>query len=363
MMRRHLLAVLAGVVLLSGCVAPPPLDVRLQWVDVTPAGVVPAALATVESGLVVGGTDSTGEAPAVAREDGGTVPLVPSEPYAASARIVSATSAGGLLYLIGGRTGGAHGNVRWTVWDGSVAGPVSSRPQEFFTFGGQDAGPLLGTVIVDGRPVIVGSRGGDRGPIAALYSANGTVWHQLDTPTALKSASGLVLGFTAVTAVGPTIVIAGDSVQETASGVVQTPALFVGTLGGDWRRIDLPVPTASTGLRHATGVACAGETCWVAGWARNPILWQVSLADGAVGPTTALLGDVAGADYPSALLTMVDGRPLVVTNAATQSAAVLCGEEWTRVSAPVKATAIAAQGSDAYLVAGDRLWRTAVPAC
>jgi len=177
MARRRLLAVLAGAVLLAGCVAPPERDILLEWLDATPA---------------------------------------------------------------------------------------TSRPQEFFTFGGQDAGPLL--------------------------------------------------GFTAVTAVGSTIVIVGDSVQATDSGVVQTPALFVGTVGGEWRRIDLPVPTASTGLRHATGVACAGTTCWVAGWAKNPIVWEVSLADGSVGPTTAFSGNVAGADDPSALITIVDGRPLVVTN-------------------------------------------------
>ena len=172
-----------------------------------------------------------------------------------------------------------------------------------------------------------------------------------------------MLGFTAVTAVGSSIVIVGDSVQATDAGVVQTPAVFVGTVGGEWRRIDLPVPTQMPGLRHATAVACTDATCWVAGWAKNPIVWEVSLPDGVVGPTTAFTGDVAGADDPSALVTIVDGRPLVVTNASTPSAAVRCSGGWTRVRAPAQATAIAAFGSDAYLVAGDRLWRATVPAC
>ena len=363
MSRRRLLAVLAGAVLLAGCVRPPPLDVRLAWLDATPAGVVPAALAAVASGLVVAGTDAMGQAPAVVMESGVPVPLVPSEPYAASARIVSAASAGGVLYLIGGRAGGAHGNTRWTVWDGPVTGPVTSRQQEFFTFGGQDAGPLLGSVSVDGRPIIVGSRGGAAGPNAALYAADGEIWHQLDTPSALQSASGRVLGFTAVTSAGSTIVIVGDSVQATDAGVVQTPALFYGTVRGEWRRIDLPVPTQAPGLRHATAVACTAATCWVAGWAKNPIVWEVSLRDGVVGPTTAFTGDVAGADDPSALLTIVDGRPLVVTNAATPSAEVLCADGWSSVPSPAQATAIAALGSDAYVVTGDRLWRATVPAC
>lgn len=101
----------------------------------------------------------------------------------------------------------------------------------------------------------------------------------------------------------------------------------------------------------------------VAGWAKNPIVWEVSLADGSVGPTTAFIGDVAGADDPSALLTIVDGRPLVVTNASTPSAEVLCADGWSSVPSPAQATAIAALGSDAYVVAGDRLWRATVPAC
>ena len=359
----RLVAVLMGAALLAGCVQPPPLNVRISWADVTPAGVVPAAPAPSESGLVVAGTDQLDSAPSVVMATGETVPLAPSEPYAASARIVAATSAGGQLYLIGGRAGGAHGNVRWTVWDGSLAGPVTSRPQEFFTFGGQDEGPLLGTVIADGRPVIVGSRGGSSGPNAALYTADGTIWHQLDTPTALQSAKGVVLGFTAVTAVGPTVVIVGDSVQANGSGVVQTPALFYGTIGGAWNRVDLPVQASGAGLRHATAVACSGTTCWVAGWAQHPSVWQVSLADGVVSEAATLPGDPPGSEDPSALVTIVAGRPVILTNAAQPSVGVQCSGVWTTLSAPAQATAVAALGADVYAAAGDRLWRATVPAC
>ena len=302
-------------------------------------------------------------APSVVLATGETVPLVPSEPYAASARIVSATSAGGQLYLIGGRAGGAHANTRWTIWDGPATGPVTSRPQEFFTFGGEDAGPLLGTVIVDGRPIIVGSRGGTAGPDGALYAADGEVWHQLDTPDALHSANGVVLGFAAVAAVGSTVVVAGDSVQATEAGAVQTPALYYGTVGGDWRRLDLPVQPGTTGLRHATGIACEGTTCWVAGWAQHPIVWQVSLANGVVGQTTILTGDKPADQDPTALVAIVEGRPLVLTNASTPSAAVSCGDGWTSVAAPAQAIAVVGLGADAYVVAGDRLWRATLPAC
>jgi len=369
MVRRcgRLLAVLLGLAVLTACVQSPALDVRLTWLDVTPAGVVPLALASSESGPVVAGTDSSDSGPSVVLTTGEKVSLVPSEPYAASARIVAATSAGGELYLIGGRSGGAHGNVRWTVWDGPAAGPVTSRPQDFFTFGGHDAGPLLGTVVVDGKPVIVGSRGGDAGPDAALYVVDGEVWHQLDTPSALHSANGVVLGFTAVAAVGSTIVMVGDSVRGTESGAVQTPALFYGTVGGEWHRVDLPVQEETSGLRHATAVACAGSTCWVAGWAQHPVVWEVSLADGQVVETTELSGAKPADSDPTALVAIVQGRPLVMTNAATPSAAVRCTNGWSVVKGlgqtPGGATAVTGSGADAYVVAVDRLWRATVPAC
>jgi len=101
-----------------------------------------------------------------------------------------------------------------------------------------------------------------------------------------------VLGFTAVTSVGSTIVIVGDSVQATDAGVVQTPALFYGTVGGEWRRIDLPVPTASTGLRHAIAVACTEATCWVAGWAKTGEEVEVYVARGTETEVRAYDGEV-----------------------------------------------------------------------
>ena len=351
-----------AAVLLAGCVQPPPRDVRLTWLDATPPGVLPVALTTSGTGLVVAGTNDADTAPAVVGPS--PVTLVPAEPYAASARIVAATTAAGSLYLIGGRAGGAHANTRWTVWDGPEGGPVTSRPQDFFTFGGHDAGPLLGTVVVEGRPVIVGSRGGDAGPDAALYSADGTVWHQLDTPPALHSANGVVLGFTAVAAAGSLLVLVGDSVRADATGTVQTPALFTGTAAGSWQRVDLPAPGSGPGLRHATAVACDSGTCWVVGWASShPLVWQVSLPDGAVVQAWTLPGDSPTSGDPVALVGLVAGTPLVATNAAQPTLALLCGSAWTAMSAPGPATALAGAGSDAYLVAHDRIWKAPLPTC
>lgn len=366
--RRARPAALVAVVglLLAGCVAPPPTTPALVWSEATPTGVIPATLASTGTGLLVAGTDETGAAPAVVGPGGTDVALIPREPYAESALISSVAVAGDRLYLLGGSAGGAHGNVRWTVWDGPLAGPVTSRPQEFFTFGGHDAGPLLGVVTATGKPVIVGSRGDEGGPMAALYMSVGQTWGQLDTPALLRSGKGGILGFTAVAAAGDQVVIVGDVVTADASGTVQTPALFHGTIGGAWARVDLPVPSPrAAGLSHATAVACGADACWVAGWSGHPMAWQVSLADGSVSTTSSPAGDAPSGVDPVALVALSDDRPVVVTNAATPTVAVRCDAGWTTYPAPRAATAVTVVGSDLYVIAGTTpsLWRATMPPC
>lgn len=351
---------LAGLLALAGCVAPPPEN--LVWRDVTPDGVVPATVAVVDGRVLVGGTDGSGQAPAVIVLGAAAVALDPQEPYAASAEIDGVAGDGGELFLLGGRAGGAHANTRWTVWDGTVAGSVTSRPQEFFTFGGHDAGPLLGTVVVGGEPIIVGSRGGDAGPYGALYSRSGEVWHQLDTPAALQSEIGAVLGFTAATSAGDQVVLVGDVVSSTAKGVTQTPVLYRGTVRGAWRRVDLPVPGSVTGLRHATSVACSAEECAVAGWAGGPVLWRVRLDDDAI-TSRVLVGDAAPGVDPAPLVVLGPSGPVVLTDAATPTAAYTCGGSWFEVPGPGRAVAAAVSGRDVYVVAGGRLLRTTLTRC
>lgn len=352
--------------MVAGCVAPPATTPVLAWTDVTPAGVVPATVASTAAGLLIAGTDASESAPAVMKPDGSLVTLNPTEPYAQTAQISAVASSGDQLYLLGGRSGGAHGNVRWTVWDGPVAGPVTSRPQEFFTFGGHDAGPLLGVVMASGQPVIVGSRGDEGGPLAALYMASGETWQQLDTPALLRSGMGGILGFTAAAGTGDQVVIVGDVVTADATGTVQTPTLFHGTVGGTWTKVDLPVPAPrAPGLSHATAVACTLDSCWVAGWSGGPMAWHVSLVDGSVLAMSSLTGDAPKGTDPTALVTLVDGRPIVLTNAATPTIAVGCHATWTTFPAPRAATAVTAVGSDLYVVAGaaPRVWHATIPGC
>lgn len=65
---------------------------------------------------------------------GGPVPLQAISGYAPQARWQAMAAAAGDVVALGGARGGAHGNVRWTVWHGSTAGLVE-QPQTFETFG------------------------------------------------------------------------------------------------------------------------------------------------------------------------------------------------------------------------------------
>ena len=167
MLPRSLLAALVAALvagLVAGC-SPLP-----AWQQVElPEGVRPVSLAAAGDGVLVGGQQVAGPAPALLHVRGTGVAEslqpAPAEPYAEVAELSSVTVAGDAVHAIGRATGGAHGNTRWTVWDGSLAERrITNRPQEFFTFGGHDAGPLLGTLVLGDRPVIVG-----RGGFAAGY--------------------------------------------------------------------------------------------------------------------------------------------------------------------------------------------------
>ncbi|MCB0910898.1 MAG: hypothetical protein KDB60_04690 [Propionibacteriaceae bacterium] len=377
-MFRRILAPVAALVLLAGCTAAAPQpEPAWQQVDL-PTGVRPASLAATGTELLVGGVTPTEPGPRLLRVQAGAVTgevePVTSDPYAQVADLVDVTAAGDDVYAIGRAIGGAHANPRLSVWDGSLASDrLVSRPQEFFTFGGHDAGPLLGTVVVDGEPVIVGSRTTATGSRGVLWTRTGTTWTQQDRDVAaLASSPDRELGFSGVDTLGPLVVIAGDELGL-AGGLTQSPTAFAGTVTGEWQSVHLPVPdlpAVGGQLSRATGVACpaTGETCWFTGWARGHALaWPVTIAaDGtlAAGTPAALPGDPPSDTDASARVTLADGHPAVLTNAASPTLQYGCPDGWRTLPAPPGvAVALTAAGDALYAVAGDALWRLPTPSC
>lgn len=204
------------------------------------------------------------------------VPLTPSSPYAFLARWYSVVTDGTRVVAIGGATGGAHGNVRWTTWAGTTAG-LREQTQNFLTFGGEDAGQLLDAVLTPGGPVLVGTWASTRaGQDAAIWLQDNEIWRrQSSSGTALQSTATALVGPHSATSSGPGIVIAGSSVHLGAGTVSQSAAVWRSS-GPDtgWHRIDLPDAGQAS---EAVSVRCDGLHCLAAGRVDGALaLWDVA---------------------------------------------------------------------------------------
>lgn len=322
------------------------------------------SLTAADGGVLVGG--HRGPQPFLAQlTDSGVVPVAlhPNEPYAATATLVRLAANGESRYALGTAIGGAHSNARWTAWTGS-AEAVTNHPQEFFTFGGHDAGPLLGVAVVAHRPIIVGVRTTETGTRAALYAADGDRWVAGPAEAALSSDRTRELSFTATTSAGDDLVVVGDELLL-RPGLPQSPAVWIGR-PGQWQQVLLPVPDglSGPGPAWATSVTCADQHCWIAGWAHaRPMVWQVELSGPTVVSTTVLDGQDT-ATTANALVTVSHGRPVVAVNAGTPTVQVGCGANWRTLPAP-PGPAQALVGTDAgiYLASGGQVWFLAAPSC
>jgi len=277
---------LAAALLAGGCSAPP------DWRQIELGTLQPVSLAATGEQLLVGGSTSGAPALALLSASGqaSMLALHPDGPEAEEAELVQLAVRGDQLQALGRMISGAHSNPRWTVWDGSLAtSSLTSHPQEFFTFGGHDAGPLLDTDWVAGKPVILGSRTTATGARAALYQNSGPTWRELaQRPAELASTTTSQLGFGALASTGERLVIAGDEVPLTQP-LRQHPLVWVGTPGGAWTRLEpATAGVEGPGLARAQAVACPvdGDTCWLAGWVRGRLLtWAVTAgASPSIGP-------------------------------------------------------------------------------
>jgi hypothetical protein len=166
-------------------------------------------------------------------------------PYAIEATWQSIAYDGKRLLALGGASGGAHSNTRWTVWTGSTT-TLTEYPQEFNTFGGQTAGALFSAVITPAGQALTGSWGSAQtGNDGAIWLPAGPAkWVRQDpAKTALQSTPSLLVGPSFGTASGNGIVLVGAQVRLAPNVVQQEAAVWRSTsVNSGWSRVALPEP-------------------------------------------------------------------------------------------------------------------------
>ena len=262
---RVVVALLVGVIGLAGCTT-----TAAPWTRVDlPTGTTPVSL-TDHQGILLVGVLTDGRPAAVRRNPGASgvwtsMTVTPVSAYGKEAEWLGiAVEPGGGLVAVGGARGGAHSNVRWSVWRGDTRS-LSEQEQVFSTFGGWGAGEQLGPIATSAGSMLLGSwESAKAGLDADIWLSDGSVWvRQSPAGTALESTATELVGPRSGTAWGAGALVAG-SVLHLGDGVRQTPAIWRSiTLNSGWQRTDLP--DAGT-AGEAVSAACTATGCTVAGW-------------------------------------------------------------------------------------------------
>lgn len=349
----------------------PPAAIRFTAVDL-PAGSVPVALAAAGDALLVGvRRDGQPVVPGLLRlgPDASVteLPVEAASPYGRLATWQSIATDGQRIVAVGGERGGAHGHVRWSVWNGSTAG-LGEQVQGFSTFGGYAAGDLIGAVLTPEGPMVVGAWESARtGFDVAVWTNDGDVWtRQSSADTALES-NDRTLGFPmAATGLQRGVLVAGW--QLALDGGRQLPAVWQSSSGNTgWTSAQLP---DAGQLGAALAVACWGAECGVAGRVDGKLaVWRLSGGSWVrvAGAPPVAVGDKDKLAPP----VEVDGQLVqAVSDGGQIKVARSGGDGWTvrDASGPTgRVTATVRLGDTVYLVAGpddgsQALWRADVAA-
>lgn len=210
------------------------------------------------------------------------IPLRHGKGYAAEAQLVSLSATDDRITALGSVRGGAHGNPRWTVWSGDSHG-LHEQPQTFETFGGWDAGGLVGSAYGPDGPILIGSWRAQSGAglDVAVWRVNADRWVRTPVPdpafraTAQQqpAVSGLAATAERYVAVGSTTLL-GTSPRSVPTAWLAYDA------EGPWYEIRLPLSTRGTGTARAEAISCAAHHCAIAGRRGQEVLaWRLTLND------------------------------------------------------------------------------------
>jgi hypothetical protein len=282
--RRRLVPLLVGVIV--GSLAPSactPTEPSPQWsrVDGLPATFRAETLSTTSGRMIVAGRSTDPVRPALLITEPGAVRevrLTPESSYGKTAALTSIAVTDTKVYAIGGDRGGAHGNVRWSVWAGATSG-LDEHEQSFWTFGGQDAGSLTAIVAGPDGPMIIGNWGSPHGLDITIWTARDDIWTRHDSAgSALASTTKELLTQKAAATTGDRVIIAGTAL-DLSRGLVPRAATWSQDAGtDDWRRTDLPSEGTTS---SALDLDCAAD-CLIAGvvaghvaaWSGDGTDWQ-----------------------------------------------------------------------------------------
>jgi hypothetical protein len=287
----------------------------------------------------------------------------PASPYAFEAIWYSIAYDGKQLLALGGASGGAHSNTRWTVWTGTPQTGLVERPQNFWTFGGQTAGDLFSAVLTPAGGALLGTWGGvetGNDGMVWLPQPDGKWTRQDPTKTALQSTPSLLVGPGFGTTLGAGVVLVGSQVRLAPNVVAQEAAVWRSAkLNQGWTRIPLPDP----GSRSQANTATCATDCVISGYVDgNLAIWRLDASGTAQrlqGVPSIPVGDKDKLPPP-----VVDGDKIVQIVAQDNKVKVLTGQggRWTVQESQgpegLVTDAVLMPDRKLYLIAGTSLWQT-----
>ena len=244
----------------------------LVWTEhALPDGMDAVTLASAGDALVIGAWAPDRPNPRLLVLRGGNLTEADVDgvtPYAGVARWLSVAARDGQLVAVGGARGGAHANVRWTVWAGDLGGATPrlvEQPQPFGVFGGWGAGDLTGIAFAGTEPVVAGAWQSSRtGNDVSLWFRSGDRWKRQDsTGSTLGSTPRALNGARFITTTGDGLALAGSVTDLGPGSIASVPALWTAPdADGPWALVRLP---ASQSIAEAHAARCDGDACLVVG--------------------------------------------------------------------------------------------------